>query len=446
MGVVQNLVRKIGTGARWLPLRRTVGLAVHGFFRDQGLHRASALAFDSVLGLIPCLAFLVSAMKGFGAYQALMRDTIRPGIVRMMTAMGGREEDETVGLLGIFLKVLDLVEQASFGTLGTFGLVLLFYIVALLMVSVEQTMNHIFGVERPRSLIRRITDYSAILFIAPICTILAAGAASGAERLAWMKSGVVLQSTAALVMSVALTVLYLVMPCRRIRLVSALLGGVVAGIVWYVVLVVHVHFQIGVARYNALYSTFAAIPVFLVWVFVSWIVVLLGAELAAAHDKPELFAFRIRGAALDHRSRLFLVFAAFVAMGRRAVLGQPPATLGMLASELGLPIERLRAELERFLESELLVRSLGYGEPRYVIARDLAAITVGELLVLVEEGSPSLESMGDAEPQLRDFLRERVQKRQAEISMMTLRQLVEQLTAGGRSAIADHSAGADPAS
>jgi membrane protein len=425
MGSLGNLAGKIGAYMRPLPFRRTVALAVRGFFQDQGLHRASALAFDSVLGLIPCLAFLVSAMKGFGAYQALMRDTIRPGIVRMMTAMGGREEDETVGLLGIFLKVLDLVEQASFGTLGTFGLVLLFYIVALLMVSVEQTMNHIFGVERPRSLIRRITDYSSILFIAPICTILAAGAASGAERLAWMKSGVVLQSTAALVMSIALTVLYLVMPCRRIRLVSALLGGVAAGIIWYAVLVVHVHFQIGVARYNALYSTFAAIPVFLVWVFVSWIVVLLGAELAAAHDKPELFAFRIRGREIDHGSRLFIVFSAFAAMGRRAVLGQPPATLGQLATELSLPIEMLRAELERFLDRELLVRSLGHGEPRYVITRDLAAITVGELLQLVEEASPPLEPMGDAEAWLRGFLRERVLTRPREIASMTVRDLVE---------------------
>jgi len=425
MGPLRNLANKLGTSVRELPFRHTVALAVRGFFRDQGLHRASALAFDSVLGLIPCLAFLVSAMKGFGAYQALMRDTIRPGIVRMMTAMGGREDDQTVGLLGIFLKVLDLVEQASFGTLGTFGLVLLFYIVALLMVSVEQTMNHIFGVERPRSLIRRVTDYSAILFIAPICTILAAGAASGAERLAWMKSGVVLQSTAALVMSVALTVLYLVMPCRRIRLVSALLGGVAAGSIWYAVLVVHVHFQIGVARYNALYSTFAAIPVFLVWVFVSWIVVLLGAELAAAHDKPELFAFRIRGRELDHGSRLFLVFSAFVAMGRRAVLGHPPASLGQLATELGLPVEMLRAELERFLDRELLVRSLGQGEPRYVITRELAAITVGELLRLVEEANPPLEPMGDDEAWLRGFLRSRVLTRPTEIATMTLRDLVE---------------------
>src|SRR5512147_1214444 len=77
---------------------RLVWLAVRGFHRDEGFYRASALAFDTVLGLVPLLAFLVSTLKGFGAYQALMRDTIRPGIVRTMIAIGAERDSEAVGL------------------------------------------------------------------------------------------------------------------------------------------------------------------------------------------------------------------------------------------------------------------------------------------------------------------------------------------------------------
>jgi membrane protein len=400
-----------------------VKLAIRGFFRDEGLYRASALAFDTVLGLIPCLAFLVSALKGFGAYQALMRDAIRPGIVRMMIAMGAERDQEAVGLLGVFLKVLDLVEQASFGTLGAFGLALLFYIVALLMVSIERSMNFIFGVEKPRTLIRRISDYSAILFIAPLCTILAAGAASGAERLAWVKKGVFLQTTAAAIMCIALCVLYLVMPCRRVRFRSALFGGVAAGIAWYGLLVIHVHFQVGVARYNALYSTFAAIPVFLVWVFVSWIVVLVGAELAAAHDKPELFSWRIRGSEIDHTSRIFIVLRTLGQMALRSLRGQSPATLSILAQDLGMPSEMLRAELERFVERELIVRSLHHGEPRYVIARDLDTIRVGEILDLVERENPAVVRQSELDVRLGEFIDARVTKRDAAMDELSLRQL-----------------------
>jgi len=173
-------------------------LAAKGFFRDEGFYRASALGFDTVFGLVPLMAFLVSALKGFGAYQTMMRDIIRPGIVRTMIAMGAERDSEAVGLLGVFLKLLDIVEQASFGTLGAFGLVMLLYIVGLLLVSVEDSMNHIFGVEKARSVLRKLTDYSAILFIVPVCTILAAGAASGAVgQFNWLNRGCFSQGSAA---------------------------------------------------------------------------------------------------------------------------------------------------------------------------------------------------------------------------------------------------------
>lgn len=397
-------------------------LAGRGFIRDEGFYRASALAFDTVLGLVPLLAFLVSTLKGFGAYQALMRDTIRPGIVRTMIAIGAERDSEAVGLLGVFLKVLDIVEQASFGTLGVVGLVFLLYIVVLLLVSVEETLNHIFGVEKARSITRKITDYSAILFVTPLSTILATGAASGTERLAWLKQGIFSQISAALLMALCLSLFYLVMPYRRVRLRSAAVGGLVAGVFWYLVLVVHVHFQIGVARYNALYSTFAAIPLFLVWVFISWLVVLFGAEIAAAHDKPELYRWRIRGDDIDHRSRLFIAVLALSEMAHRAIHGLPPLALSGLAERTNLPSELLRAELERFVGADLLLRSVEQGEPRYAIARDLDAINIGSITEVLEvsnsKHAPTLEFA-----KTWHFIDERLLRRNEAIRSTTLREL-----------------------
>lgn len=399
-------------------------LAGRGFIRDEGFYRASALAFDTVLGLVPLLAFLVSTLKGFGAYQALMRDTIRPGIVRTMIAIGAERDSEAVGLLGVFLKVLDIVEQASFGTLGVVGLVFLLYIVVLLLVSVEETMNHIFGVEKARSITRKITDYSAILFVTPLSTILATGAASGAERLAWLKQGAFSQLSAALLMALCLALFYLVMPYRRVRLRSAALGGLVAGVFWYVVLVVHVHFQIGVARYNALYSTFAAFPLFLVWVFISWLVVLYGAEIAAAHDKPELYRWRIRGGDIDHRSRLFIAILALSEMARRSKLGLSPLPLSGLAERTNLPSELLRAEMERFVAADYLMRNVELGEPRYAIARDLDAINIGSITSILEASS-SKHASTEQHPKTWQFVDERLLRRDEAVRATTLRELAE---------------------
>lgn len=415
----KNNGSNLGVVARFY---RLMVLAGKGFIRDEGFFRASALGFDTVFGMVPLLAFLVSALKGFGAYQAMMRDVIRPGIVRTMIAMGAAQDSEAVGLLGIFLKVLDIVEQASFGTLGTFGLVMLLYIVALLLVSVEDSMNHIFGVEKARSLSRKITDYSAILFIAPVCTILATAVASGAGQVSILRQGFFSQGSAAALMAICLTMLYLVMPYRRVRFVSAVIGGLVAGVVWYVTLVIYVHFQVGVARYNALYSTFAAIPLFLVWIFVSWIFVLYGAELAAAHDKTELFSWRIRGREIDHRSRLFIALRALSEMARVSRAGGPPLPLGQLADQTNLPAELLRTELDKFVYGQLLVRSREQGEPRYAIARDLDAITVNDVTAMLEV-APAASGEGTVkDAQTWRFVDERLLRRDDAVGKMSLRQ------------------------
>ncbi len=425
---MKELQRLSDPGAPWRrhfdAPQRWLTLAAKGFFKDEGLYRASALAFDTVLGLVPFLAFFVTALKGLGAYQVLMRETIRPGIVRAMIAMGAQQDREAVGLLRVFLTVLDIVEQASFGTLGAFGLVFLLYIVVLLLVSVEETMNHIFGVTKARSLWRRLVDYAAILFILPICTIIAATAATRAEHLPGLRGGLYWQGSAMLVMATALTLLYRVVPYRRVRLRSAALAGLITGSVWYLILVVHVHFQIGVARYNALYSTFAAIPLFLVWIFVSWIVVLFGAELAAAHDNPVFHAFRIRGTNLDHATRVFVVLRVLVAIAERFLSGQRPLTLSELAEQLALPGELLRFELERFVQAELLMRSNLRGEPTYALARDIDSLRLGELLALVERDQPAPQVATRVEQRLANLIETRVLMLEPSTHQLTLRELV----------------------
>lgn len=392
--------------------------------RDEILYRASGLAFDTVLGLVPFLAFLVSALKGFGAYQALMRELIRPGIVSTMMSMGAQQDKQGVGLLGVFLKVLDIVDQASFGTIGVFGLFFLLYIVVLLLVSIEESINHVFGVERSRSITRRLADYSAILFITPVFMILTAGALTGFGKVGLIQGDYPWQLLSAGVMVVGLTSLYWVMPHRRVRLRSAFFGGFVAGASWYLVLSVHVHFQIGVARYNALYSTFAAIPLFLVWLFISWIVVLFGAELAAAHDNPMQHAWRIQGKEVDHASRLFIALSGLIAIAKRHLAAGPPLSLSSLASAVNLPEPLIQRELVPFVKAEVVVVGDRRGDPIYTLARDVDAVNLGELLRMLEQTWVKAPLVTDGDRRLRGLLENRVLARDPSTESLTLRQLV----------------------
>jgi membrane protein len=410
--------------------RRLLGMAAQGFVRDEGLYRASALAFDTVLGLVPFLAFLVAALKGFGAYQVLMRQMVRPGIISTMMSMGAKQNRQGVGLLSVFLKVLDIVEQASFGAIGVFGLVFLLYIVVLLLVSIEETMNHIFGVERSRSVARRLADYSAILFITPLCMILLAGLVTGFEKSAFYEGDMPWQFLAAFAMVLGLTGLYWVMPHRSVRLGSAGIGGLFAGITWYLLLSVYVHFQIGVARYSALYSTFAAIPLFLVWLFISWIVVLFGAELAAAHDNTMQHAWRIRGKDVDHASRLFIALAGLIVISRRHLHAEPPITLSKLAEEMRLPEPLVRQQLRPFLKAELLVAGRRRGETTYSLGRDVDAIHLGDLLRILERTWTQAPLVTEGDRRLRELLEQRVMTRDAGTEALTLRELVRHWESG----------------
>ena len=373
----------------WLyRIARVFYLAFRGFLRDQGMHRASALAFDTVLGLVPFLAFVVAAVKGFGAYETVMEGTVRPWMDQTFQGMGEADEGEgVITLKRAFLQILTFVDRADFAGLGAFGLVVLLYIVVLLLMSVEGSLNHIFGVERSRTLTRKIADYSAILFIAPLCATVAATISAQAKVVEWPGANIILQLVAILAMSFGLAMLYIVMPYTKVKVTSALFGGFIAGVLWYVTLVLHVVFQLGVARYNAIYSTFAAIPLFLIWVFVSWLVVIFGAELTAAHMNMGAFRWRVRGKDADFAAKEYVALRALVAIADAFIRGDKPRTLKDLAVATRVPDQLVENVLDTFTKRGVLARTTRGGQAAWVLARDLDGITVTQILDTVKHDS-----------------------------------------------------------
>jgi membrane protein len=382
---VENLDDLPGLRALFYRTSRVLYLAGRGFLHDNGLHRASALAFDTVLGLIPFLAFIVAALKGFGSYERLMTHTVRPWLEAILRSMGDSNDTaDVVSLRSIFRTLFGFLDRTDFGALGILGLVALLYIAVLMLVSIEASMNHIFGAMRSRGITRRISDYSAILFIMPVFGTLAAAVAAVAESVAWPAAGLILQLASILAMSFGLAMMYIVMPFAKVRVRSAAVGAAVAGLLWYVILLLHVHFQIGVARYNAIYSTFAAVPLFFVWVFLSWVAVLFGAEVTAAHQNLAAFRFRVCGNPVDHAARQFVALCAMVAITDAFMSGKPLPTLPELSRVMHAPDKFVEQVLDTLAERGLLAKGGLEGEPTYLPVRDLAGTDVGVVLDALE--------------------------------------------------------------
>ena len=260
--------------------------AIIGFDSPRLLIYASALSFDSVFAIVPFLVLTVTAFKWLGAYGAIKSQFIEPWIHHMFR-LQPESGQHLATLKEAFIQVFDLVEHARIGGLGLIGLLAMLYLIWAVVRTIEFSLNAIFEAEQPRGIGRVLRDYSIVLFILPACCFLIAvlllGLGHAEDPGPILQTVVELNSVAIGCLGIA--VLYIVMPNTGVPVSSALLGAVLAAGLGYLAFAVQVYAQIGVFRYNALYSGFAFVPLFLLWIFMSWLSVLFGAEVAAAHAR-----------------------------------------------------------------------------------------------------------------------------------------------------------------
>jgi membrane protein len=414
LSLVQRILRRTG---------RLGFLTVSGFLGDRCTVRASALTFVTVLSLVPLLAFSFAAMKGLGFYENLRDTVIKPGIERMLPTVESASAASTAGepatsttsepatsaepeqgsdhltpaspLRESIDKIFNLVETTNFLTLQFIGLIVVVWAVLKLLGTIEDAFNDIWGVRRARSFVRKVTDYLSIVVIAPMFLLVAVGFTSAAQtsafgaflehqlQLGWLiKIGVRLMPLMA--GWVAFTFLYMAMPNTRTRLGSSALGGFVAGTAWQVALLLHVKFQVGVANYNALYSTFAAVPIFLVWVQLSWVIVLFGAELAFAHQHEHDFRRVVGWREATPAMRASVALRVLVRAVEGFLSGRGALSADETAQTLGVPAQAVDEVLEA-LRTAGVVESAGEPEAgRWLVARDPSSVRASDVLQVLE--------------------------------------------------------------
>lgn len=441
---------------------RCVAMAVERGLVHQLPIRASALTFVTVLSLVPSLAFVFSIAKSLGQDQ-FRTEIVEPFLEDMFgsneaarsalpglgsaTELGGAKEtlpprapatdgaagaaatdgatgDATVEdekgpeLRAAIEKVLEFVENTDVKGLGALGFLVIVSAVIRLLGGIEEALNLTWSVERPRRLIRKIADYLAIVVVAPLLAMFATATTAALgdrnspaieflhEHLGFGTLIIWLGRVLPIVtMLIVFTLVYVVMPNTKVRLRSAIVGGIAAAILWFIVQKVHVQLQIGVANYNKIYAGFAAFPIFLAWLWSSWLVVLSGAEFGYADQHQQ--AYR-REALTNTHTQAWFEFAVLRSLARIVDAfqrGVKPPTLIELADETSIPEARLEEGLATLERAGVLLRAGESGEDVFALARPPEKVSVHDLLAHLR-GVPELERAAgeaDMEPHGREF-------------------------------------------
>ena len=301
----------------------------------------------------------------------------------------------------------NLLDNTKGGLVAGIGVAILFWTVIKVLGNIEVSFNDIWGIKSPRSLGRKFSDYISIMLTCPILFIIASSltifiashvksATSSVPLLSTLGPGILflLKGLPYCIIWALFTFIYIVMPNTRVNFRAGLLGGIAAGTIYLATQWVYIRFQIGVANYNAIYGSFAALPLFLVWLQLSWLIVLFGAEISFAQQNVDTYEFEPDTAKVSHRFKLLVAALVTRHIVRRFARGEAAPTEQAMSHDLDLPIRLLRQVLYELVESGVLVPTgAGEGAPAaYQPARDIRRITVAHLIsALDHRGVDNLE-------------------------------------------------------
>ena len=379
---------------------RTLSLAVHGFLADRCPLRAAALTLVFIFSLAPALAVGFSLAGGFG-----VQEKIKPAIYRHLGLMDaeGNLNPDAEALRGYFDTIMSYVEGTRFQALGLIGTAIIFLAAYKVLSSIEKTMNHIWGVRRRRRLVRKIVDYLAVLVVSPVLllmtSLVTASVRSGTVLgyLGMGKHALIARVLGALVAllfaALGFWFLYFFFPNTPVRMTSAAAGAVVAAILWQAWQSIYLWLQVGVSKYNAIYGTLAAFPIFVLWLYVAWQMILFGAELSYAHANHSDIEFGGLEFAPSPAYREQLALGAMTLAASAFLKEAPAATCEEMAHRLAAPLRVMRQLLEHLTSARLLVELQG-DHARFQPAAPLDQITLGRVLHAVcDRGDQSSQTL-----------------------------------------------------
>jgi membrane protein len=371
---------------------RVLYRAAKGYQRDSCALRASALSLYTLLSVVPVMAMAFGIAKGFGFQQFLEAE--------VMSLFEGHEEI----VQNILVFSNNLLEKTQGGLMAVLGVLVLLYSLIKLMFHIEGTFNRIWWVRDGRPLIRKLTDYLTIALAAGLLGLL-----SGSVNLFmiphlesfWAYLGVPIDIKGVISFFIKVVpyvvtwslfmFFYVIMPHKKINFMAAATGAVFAGTLFQIIQTAFLKFQVFVTGYNAIYGSFAALPMFLIWLQVSWGVLLYGAEIAfewenIGHAKiPDLTLN-----AMSIRARKLAMLEIVKGCVQRFAEKKPPATDVRIAGELNLPLNIVHHLLKILMNADVLYSvNLEGNITGYTPAMDIECMSIMDVLCAVEHQGDS---------------------------------------------------------
>ncbi len=363
---------------------KVVYLAIRFFTTKRVLTRAAALTYSTLLSIVPILAVVFAIARGFG-FSKYIEEAFRDALSSQPLAA-----DVIIGWVNSYL-----VHTKSGIFLGV-GLVFMLYTVLMLVSNIEETFNEIWQVTKPRSIFRTFTDYLAMFFLFPILIVVSSGLSIFVGTfvssmpdflLLGSFSQFLVNLTPYVFMSALFIALYVFMPNTHVKVKNAIVPGILAGIAMQWLQFFYIHSQIWMTSYNAIYGSFAALPLFMLWVQISWTICLFGAELTYTSQNLDYYDYNVMTTDISHRYRMMLCALIMSRICRRFADGHRAPTTADLREETNIPIRVVNDLLQKLIEAKLVIEvsTDEKGDTsQFVPAESLANLNVGVMVDRLE--------------------------------------------------------------
>jgi membrane protein len=387
--------------------------------------RAMSLVFTTLLSLVPLIAVAFSVLKAFGVHNQ-----IEPFLLGVLEPLGPKGPEIAANIIGF-------VQNVDVRVLGTLGIAILFYTIISLIQKIESAFNFVWHVKRGRTLARRFTDYLSVVMIGPVLVVAAMGIAATVLNNNVVLALQAMEPFGTLILAVTkllpylmiitvFTFLYKFIPNTNVRFAPALIGATVAGVLWVAVGTVFASFVASSSNYTAIYSSFAILFFFMIWLYLAWFILLTGSQVAFYLQNPDLISYGDEEREeLSPRLREKVGVSLMMRIAQQFYEQKMALTVNELEAEMALTNNILQDLLNKLEQGGLLVELQG-DEPSYQPAQDIANISVSEVLTCLRTAEES-QGMGvkvAISSDVNRLLDELEQVQQSTLQDVSLRELV----------------------
>ena len=357
-------------------LCRFIYLVVSDLTNGQLNLRAMSLVFTTILSFVPLIAVSFSVLKAFGVH-----DQVEPALMNLFSTLGDKAPELTQNIIGF-------VDNIKVGLLGTLGLAFLFYSVISLLTKVEEAFNYTWRIGKKRTLTERFSNYLSVLMVGPVLVFAAMGATASLLNNSFTQSiasiepfgtllSIVVKLLPYLFIIMAFTFVYAFVPNTKVKFIPALTGGIAAGILWQSVGWAYALVVSFSSSKTAVYAGFAILFFFMMWLYLNWLILLVGSSIAFYRQYPEYLHVKNQTVVLNNYDREHIALGVLLVISENYYRRNPPITIEEIMDIIECPKMPLEKLLQCYEDAGILSRVEGQSGG-YIPSTPLEELTVAK--------------------------------------------------------------------